>query len=132
METAISGSDNLKMLPKGFNKKKFTVTYTVTTNPNLQEIQNLSKVQCLGKKNWPEIDKINSWMISAETNTFMKWGGLGMIATELPESFNTCFGKDGHKLTVVTPMYLGETRKKKAELDGDVYTGSEHVYLKVK
>lgn len=132
METAISGSDNLKMLPKGFNKKKFTVTYTVTTNPNLQEIQNLSKVQCLGKKNWPEIDKINSWMISAETNTFMKWGGLGMIATELPESFNTCFGKDGHKLTVVTPMYLGDTRKKKAELDGDVYTGAEHVSIKVK
>ena len=53
MEAAILNPDiqnNLKMLPKGFNKKKFTITYNVTTNPNLQEIQNLSKVQCLGKK----------------------------------------------------------------------------------
>lgn len=132
MEPSSLSSDILKMLPKEFNKKKFTVTYNVTTNPNLQEIQNLSKVQCLGKKSWPEIDNINSWMISAETATFMKWGGLGMIATELPESFNSCFNPDGHKLTVVTPLYLGDTKKKKAELAGDIYTGAEHLSLKIK
>ena len=80
-----------KMLPKGFNKKKFILSYSVTTNPNLQEIQNLSKKQCLVKKYWPQIDKIKGWMITAETATFMKWGGLGVIASELPEAFNASF-----------------------------------------
>lgn len=104
---------NTKPLPKGFNKKKFTLTYNVVSNPNLLEIQNLSKKQCLGKNLWPEIDKVRAWMISSETATFMKWGGLGMVASELPEAFNACFGKDGHSLTVVTPLYLGDTGKKK-------------------
>ena len=54
-------------------------------------------------------------MISAETATFMKWGGLGMIASELPEVFNHVFGKNGEQLSVVTPMYLGDTKKKKAQ-----------------
>ena len=135
MEAAILNPDiqnNLKMLPKGFNKKKFTITYNVTTNPNLQEIQNLSKVQCLGKKNWPQIDTVKSWMISSETATFMKWGGLGMVASELPEAFNNCFGQNGDVLTVVTPMYLGDTGKKKAELNGNVYCGAEHRSCEVK
>lgn len=73
-----------KPLPKNFNKKKFILSYNVVTNPNLLEIQNLSRKQCLGKTPWPEIDKIDAWMISSETATFMKWGGLGMIASELP------------------------------------------------
>lgn len=135
MEAAILNPDiqnNMKMLPKGFNKKKFTITYNVTTNPNLQEIQNLSKVQCLGKKNWPQIDTVKSWMISSETATFMKWGGLGMVASELPEAFNNCFGQNGDVLTVVTPMYLGDTGKKKAELNGNVYCGAEHRSCEVK
>lgn len=121
-----------KFLPKGFNKKKFNITYAVTTNPRLQEIQNLSKVQCLGKTAWPQIDKVKGWMVSAETATFMKWGGLGMIATELPEAFNACFNSNGEKLTVVTPLYLGDTGKKKTVLTGSTYTGAEHKQIELK
>ncbi len=121
-----------KMLPKGFNKKKFILSYSVTTNPNLQEIQNLSKKQCLVKKYWPQIDKIKGWMITAETATFMKWGGLGVIASELPEAFNASFSERGDSLTVVTPLYLGDTKKKKAFLKDDVYVGAEQIEIKIK
>ena len=86
-----------KLLPKDFNKKKFNISYAVTTDPYLQEIQNLSRSQCMGKKVWQPISQIKGWMVSAETATFMKWGGLGMIATELPEAFNKCFADKGEK-----------------------------------
>lgn len=124
--------NQLRPLPKAFNKKKFVLSYNVVNNPILSEIQNLSKKQCLGKNPWPEIQKINSWMISAETATFMKWGGLGMIASELPEVFNHVFGKNGEQLSVATPMYLGDTKKKKAAFEGDVYTGTENKKIQLK
>lgn len=124
--------NQLRPLPKAFNKKKFVLSYNVVNNPILSEIQNLSKKQCLGKNPWPEIQKINSWMISAETATFMKWGGLGMIASELPEVFNHVFGKNGEQLSVVTPMYLGDTKKKKAAFEGDIYTGTENKKIQLK
>lgn len=124
--------NQLRPLPKAFNKKKFVLSYNVVNNPILSEIQNLSKKQCLGKNPWPEIQKINSWMISAETATFMKWGGLGMIASELPEVFNHVFGKNGEQLSVVTPMYQGDTKKKKAAFEGDVYTGTENKKIQLK
>lgn len=124
--------NQLRPLPKAFNTKKFVLSYNVVNNPILSEIQNLSKKQCLGKNPWPEIQKINSWMISAETATFMKWGGLGMIASELPEVFNHVFGKNGEQLSVVTPMYLGDTKKKKAAFEGDVYTGTENKKIQLK
>lgn len=124
--------NQLRPLPKAFNKKKFVLSYNVVNNPILSEIQNLSKKQCLGKNPWPEIQKINSWMISAETATFMKWGGLGMIASELPEVFNHVFGKNGEQLSVVTLMYLGDTKKKKAAFEGDVYTGTENKKIQLK
>lgn len=122
----------LKPLPKAFNKKKFALSYGVVNNQVLSEIQNLAKKQCLGKNPWPEINNINSWMITAETATFMKWGGLGMIASELPEAFNAVYGKNGDKLSVVTPLYLGNTGKKKAVLSGDVYTGGENKQIQLK
>ncbi len=114
-----------KPLPKDFNLKKFSLTFSVVNNPALAEIQNLGRRQCLGKHEWPQIDKINAWMITAETATFMKWGGLGMVASELPEAFNRCFAKLGDKVTVVTPLYAGDTGKKKAFLEKDVYHGAE-------
>lgn len=132
LSAILDGQNVYKPLPKGFNKKKFSISYSVVNNPSLSEIQNLSKKQCLGKNEWPAIDKINAWMITAETATFMKWGGLGMIASELPEAFNDSFGKKGEKLLVVTPMYLGDTGKKKAFLDGDVYVGAEKSRTEVK
>ena len=51
--------NQLRPLPKAFNKKKFVLSYNVVNNPILSEIQNLSKKQCLGKNPWPEIQKIN-------------------------------------------------------------------------
>lgn len=118
-------SDVFKPLPKGFNKKKMVISFPTINNPRLKEIQNQSKNQCLGKVAWPEIDKVNSWMISAETGTFMKWGGLGMVASELPEAFNNCFNSEGNQILVVTPLYQGNTGKKKAVLKGLVYEGAE-------
>jgi len=134
MNTASNNTDTqvmFKMMPKGFNKKKFSVSYQVVNNKSLQEIQNYSKKQCLGKNVWPEITKVNGWMISAETATFMKWGGLGMIASELPEAFNEAYNEYGESLTVVTPMYMGNTGKKKAYLDGNEYFGSERKSVRV-
>ena len=123
----------LKPLPKGFNKKKaaLNLNYAVTNNENLLEIQNLGRNQCLTKNEWPSISHINTWMISAETATFMKWGGLGMIASELPEVFNKHYAEKGDELLVVTPMYLGDTRKKKATLENGEYFGSEGNGIKV-
>ncbi|MBQ7285317.1 MAG: glycogen/starch synthase [Alphaproteobacteria bacterium] len=134
MKAEVAAAENAiptLMLEKNFNKKKFSVNYAVTTNSNLLEIQNLSRVQCLGKKLWPEVEKVDAWMISAETAVFMKWGGLGMVASELPEAFNRKFGSQKHKITVVTPMYLGNTGKKKAELKDELYVGAERVDVKV-
>ncbi len=131
---AICGCDvQSKFLDKDFNKKrKFSIVYPVCNNPRLKEIQNISRSQCLGRFSWPDIDKVHAWMVSAETGTFMKWGGLGMVASELPEAFNKTFGQNGHSCIVVTPMYLGNTGKKKAELDGDIYLGAEGKSIKVK
>ena len=113
-------------LPATFNKKKFILNYTVPTTPHILEMQNLGRNQCLNKNPWQEIDKVNGWMLSAETATFMKAGGLGMIASELPDIFNLKYGKDAEKITVITPMYLGDTGKKKASFDGKIYHGAEH------
>ena len=118
-------------LPSKFNKKKFTVTYTIPSNPYALEIQNTGKLQCYGRHPWPHLDKINGWMLSAETATFMKAGGLGMIASELPEAFNRRFQKQGDRIAVVTPMYIGDTGKKKAYLKNNTYEGAEHKNITV-
>ena len=114
------------LLPSKFNKKKFLITYTIPSNPYALEIQNSGKNQCFGKNPWPQNEKINAWMLSSETATFMKAGGLGMIASELPEAFNRRYGSKGENITVVTPMYLGDTGKKNASFDGKIYEGAEH------
>lgn len=126
---ASDNPDLFKTLKKGFNKKfgkKHTLTYIPSSNSCIKEIQNKSKHQCLGKVHWPEIKEINAWMMSAETGTFMKWGGLGMVAAELPEAFNKTFGKENCRISVITPLYTGNTGKKKASFDGTTYTGAEH------
>ena len=129
MSKAKINSDILQsttLLPSKFNKKKFTVTYSVPTNPFALEIQNLGKTQCLGKTPWPQIEKVKAWMLSAETATFMKAGGLGMIASELPEAFNRKYSDNGEHISVITPLYIGDTKKKKASFDGKIYQGAEH------
>ncbi len=119
--------NQFKPLPKAFNKKKFLLSYGVVNDPFLSEIQNFSKKQCLGRDSWPEIKNVNAWMISAETAHFMKMGGLGMVASELPEVFNEVFAQNGDEISVLTPLYLGNTGKKKAVWECEnVYLGSEN------
>lgn len=114
------------MLQDGFNKKKSIFVPNTDRNSTFNAIQNVAKNQCMGKNPWPNIYQIDAWMLSAETATFMKWGGLGMVASELPENFNLAFGRNGHHIKIVTPMYIGNTGKKFAKLEGLSYTGAEN------
>ena len=123
---------SLGFLPPNFNKKKFSITYSIPHDKNLKQIYNAGKVQCLNNDKWPSIGIINAWMISAETATFMKCGGLGMVGSELPENFNAVFGKDKHEITIVTPLYIGFTGKKKATFDKGLYVGAEGNSLNLK
>ncbi|MDR1026629.1 MAG: glycogen/starch synthase [Lactobacillus sp.] len=120
-----------RILPKSFNKKKGPIVYNSSNNKTINEIQNLSRAQCLGKLSWPEISKVSSWMMTAETATFMKVGGLGMIASELPEIFNETYSDKGEEIWVVTPLYIGDTGKKKAFIKGDEYFGAEKASTKI-
>ena len=110
-------------LAENFNRKKNYNIFQKSNDQLCNELQNMAKNQCLGRNNWPEISQINAWMLSAETATFMKWGGLGMVASELPENFNKTYLNQGHKISIITPMYLGNTGKKLATFDGKTYKG---------
>ncbi len=112
-------------LPTNFNKRKFNINYGVPHDPILRQIQNMGKRQCLVDNCWPENKKIHAWMITAETATFMKCGGLGMVASELPENYNTIFLKQQSDITIITPMYLGDTGRKKCSLEENIYFGAE-------
>lgn len=128
-----AGSKNiLGLLPTNFNRKKFSIVYSVPRNELLYQMQNMARRQCMSNKLWPHFDKIDAWMISAETATFMKCGGLGMVASELPENYNRVFANVGHNICILTPMYIGNTGKKKAEFDGETYTGAEGKSIAVK
>ena len=94
-------------LPFDFNKHKFTLPYGIPQNIWLNQIQNMAKRQCLNES-WPQLECVNAWMITAETATFMKWGGLGMVASELPENFNTVFGGRGHKIYADSGVYVSD------------------------
>lgn len=116
---------NFVPLPVNFNRKKFCLTYGVPRNPLLTLIQNTAKRQCLNNRDWVSAGQIKAWMITAETATFMKCGGLGMVASELPENFNNVFAKEKHEIAIVTPLYLGDTGRKKAVFADGVYSGAE-------
>ena len=124
-EKVVNPTGIYKPLAQDFNKKKNFVAFGAVNNPILAEIQNLGRKQCLGKQEWPNLQNIDAWMITAETATFMKWGGLGMVASELPESFNSTFADSGDKISVITPMYVGNTGKKAANFDGKIYHGAQ-------
>ena len=121
----------LDFLPHNFNRRKFSPTYGIVHDKLLSGIQNMAKKQCLNES-WPDIQQINAWMITAETATFMKCGGLGMVASELPENFNHLFGEHKHKISIVTPMYIGNTGRKKAILHNSIYEGAEGKSVPVK
>lgn len=65
-----------------------------------------SRIQ--GKPFWKKtIARPNVWMVTAETSTFMKTGGLGDVAVDLPEAFNNKYNKGpgAPKMTIVQPLY---------------------------
>ena len=126
-----SSEKKFKSLPRDFNKHKFSFNFGVEKNDLLSQMQNMAKKQCLNE-NWPEIEVINAWMVTAETATFMKCGGLGMVASELPENFNAVFGNEKHQISIVTPLYCGNTGKKKAVIENNVYYGAEGKSVPVK
>ncbi len=119
-------------LPTNFNKRKFTINFNVQHDPILIQMQNMAKKQCLTDKCWPQNEQIHAWMITAETATFMKCGGLGMVASELPENYNTVFADKKSDIVIITPMYLGNTGRKKCTLENDIYTGAEGKHVRVK
>ena len=131
LKPALSKVDNKELL----SKHEFVTFSALHGEPNandkISEIASVAERQCMGKEKWPEIKNINAWMISSETATFMKLGGLGVVATELPEAFNNVYASDGDKITVVTPLYIGDTGRKKATLNKDIYIGAENNSVKI-
>lgn len=127
MSAVVIGAGRNKVfeyLPQNFNKRKFLINYEVPHDDIINQMHNMAKTQCYSEC-WPQIDVVKAWMISAETATFMKCGGLGMVASELPENFNNVFAKDKHHISIVTPLYLGDTGRKKAVLADGCYEGAE-------
>ena len=122
----IATNPDYKPLPLEFNKKKTPISFGTVNNKNLNAIQSLATQQCLGKRDWNPISQVNAWMLTAETATFMKWGGLGVVASELPEAFNKNFTSDNDKISIITPIYEGCTGKKTASFDGKTYHGAEN------
>ena len=126
-----SNAKSMGMLQKDFNKKKSLTALKKVYDPDFVALQKIAATQCAGHNPWPQINMIDAWMLSAETATFMKWGGLGMVASELPENFNKTFEHLSHKMSIVTPMYEGNTGKKEAVLDGKIYRGAENKQTEV-
>ena len=121
-----SDKNKFSFLPTNFNKKKFSITFGVPHDEILQQMQNMGKKQCLTDKCWPQNKQIHAWMITAETATFMKCGGLGMVASELPENYNRSFAGEHSDITIITPMYLGDTGRKKCTFENGIYSGAEN------
>ena len=127
-----SAKNKFSFLPTNFNKHKFSINYGTPHNHILRQIQNMGKKQCLTDKCWPENAQIHAWMITAETANIMKCGVLGMVASELPENYNSVFSAEKSDITIITPMYLGDTGRKKCTFENGIYTGSEGKQIKLK
>lgn len=92
--------------------------YTPQGCPTWLEIQNRQAIQAEATKRitgdcqWPKIDKVNAWMVTAETKKFMQTGGLGTVANDLPDIFNKEFSGNNHLMSVVTPLYTDSKHRK--------------------
>lgn len=49
-----------------------------------------------------------------------------------PEAFNSAFSSQGDKISVVTPLYLGDTKHKKSSLRQNIYTGAENRSVEIR
>ena len=54
-------------LAQNFNSKKNYNVFQNTNDQHCLDIQNMAKYQCLNRNEWPQIDNIDAWMLSAET-----------------------------------------------------------------
>ena len=71
------------------------------------KIYNESSSRINANRQWPKIENINAWMVTAETEEFKSDGGLGKVAADLPNSFNKKFNTDkDNYMSVITPMYV--------------------------
>lgn len=72
-------------------------------------LENEATMRIDGTYAWPKIDHINSWMVTAETETFMKVGGLAEVGVQLPDEFNKRHdGDPSNTMTILTPLYEGK------------------------
>jgi len=69
----------------------------------LLELESTKRIR--GDYKWPEINDIKALMISAETQTFMKVGGLAEVAVQLPDEFNKKLAGTPNKMQIMTPLY---------------------------
>ena len=129
---ALSKVDNKKLLSKSEFYSLLALHGKSNVSDEITELSACAEKQCVGAQVWPKIKNINAWMISSETATFMKVGGLGVVATELPEAFNATYASQGDKITVVTPLYVGNTGRKKATVNKNIYTGAENNSVEIK
>ncbi len=66
-----------------------------------------------GEFQWPKIDNINAWMVTAETESFLSTGGLGQVAVQLPDAFNKKFeGDKENNIDIITPLYVSQNKDK--------------------
>ncbi len=111
----VSFGDKTEHLAVGWAYKKSTgelnSVYTPQGHYSWLEEQNRNAIQAeaskriTGSYDWPKIDKVNAWMVTAETKKFMQAGGLGTVANDLPDSFNKVFSANGETMSVITPLY---------------------------
>ena len=87
-----------------------------------KEFQTAATNKIMTKPGW-NIPDPKVWMITAESSTFMKTGGLGNVAVDLPKAFNNEFKNDPNKsMTIVKPLYLNKTNKLEYNKDTKTYT----------
>lgn len=114
----------------------FTAFSPTMSKYGIYKIKTESANRIYGKTPWPQIDKINGWMVTAETEDFLTEGGLGKVATDLPMSFNKRYNYGAHKMTVITPLYHNDNNLRLDEKDGNftyIYgkTGEKQIPLEL-
>jgi starch synthase len=85
------------------------------------EVRGIASSQITSKPSW-NVSTPNVWMVTSETKTFMKTGGLGDVAVDLPEAFNKEFNSQGAKMTIVQPLYESGDLVKLTDNKNGTYT----------
>lgn len=132
----LGGIGGIQIIGGKLNGNEAGATRKVNLKDSTVELLNTEATKRIdGTYNWPKIDKINAWMVTAETQTFLKVGGLAEVGVQLPDVFNKKHSSDGENMTIVTPLYLGKGSKtaalEKVDDNHFVYNGSEKKNIKL-